>query len=98
MRSPRNLIRILADLTSRKQAMEDQQREVEASVTVSPSTSHPITRARCQLSPTQEPDMTEEVRRRVAKRMRQLPVLTGATTDEDTTSDKEPRHYSTDDP
>ena len=84
---------MLVDLSSRVQAMEDQQREGAVSPTVSSSTSHPIRRTRHQLSPTLELDLSEEVitsRQMVTKRMRQLPIFTGPTTDEDVTSDKVP--------
>ena len=85
------MMRRPTDLTSRVQATEDQQREVAASPSDSQSTSHPVRRrARCQLSPSQEPDLSDEVRQRIAKRMRQLPIFTGATPDEDPSMDEKP--------
>ena len=81
---------MLVDLYSRVQDMEERKWEVATSPTVSPSTSCPARmRARCHPSPTQEPDLFNEVRQWVAKRMRQLPIITATTTDEDATSDEE---------
>ena len=85
------MIRMLAYLTSSVKAMEDQQREEVASPTVIPSISCPIRRrVRCQLSTIKEPDLSEEVRQRVTNRIKHLPGFTGATIDEDTTSNEEP--------
>ena len=44
-------------------------------------------RAMCQMSPDQEPDLSEEVHRRVSKRMKQLSVFTEAMTKDDSTSE-----------
>ena len=63
--------KMLVDLYTQVMATEDQQREVAASHTSSPSRSCPIRRtAKHQLSPDQEGDQSEEVRQRVVKSMR----------------------------
>ena len=41
------------------------------------------------MSPDQEPDLSEEVYHRVAKRMKQLPVFTEAMTKDDSMSEEE---------
>ena len=71
-------------------ATEEQQKEAEMS-TVSHHTSHPTRR---RASPWGSPDcdqeaLEEEVHRRVAKRVRQLPTPSGTTADEDSCSDDE---------
>ena len=76
-------------LSFRVQATGAYQREVEASPTSGPSTSHPRWRARCQVSPHQDPDMAEEVHHCVDTRIRKLPTSTETTTEGDSTSDKE---------
>ena len=74
------------DLSTDVKVTEDQEREVEVSLTSSLSTSHPVKRrAKCQLSCNQEGDLAEEVKQRVAKSMRHLPFITEATMDDDGT-------------
>ena len=57
---------------------------------VSHHTSHPArTRTSPRGSPDPDQEVADEVRRRVAKRMRQLPTLSGTTADKDSSSDDE---------
>ena len=75
--------KMLEDLFIHVKVIEDQQREVGASSTSSPFTSIPVRRrAGCQLSPDQEGDLSEEVRQRVAKCMRQPPFITETNMDD----------------
>ena len=65
------MTKMLVDLSNRVQGTEDQQKEKAASPTARPSNSHHNRRraVRCQLSSTQEPDLSATVRLRVAKRL-----------------------------
>ena len=85
------MMRILADLSNRVQAMEEHQKQKAVSPTASPSTSHLVKRRvlRHQPSPISEPDMAEEVRQMVPKRMSQVPLFTSLTTDKNSTSEED---------
>ena len=61
------IMKMLMDLSIRVKVIEDQQMEVGASPTCNPSTCHLVRKwARCQLSPDQEGDLSEEMRQRLA--------------------------------
>ena len=64
-----DMMNMLIDLSSRVQAIEDQEREQAASPAARPSTSHPGRRwaTTYQPSPAQELALSEEVRLRVAR-------------------------------
>ena len=89
---------MLIDLSSSVQATEDHQREKVTSPAASPSAPFPSIRraTRCHPAPTQErglPDRGGETEE--AKRLRELPIITTPTTDNDTTSEEDqmaPQH------
>ena len=62
-----------------------------ASLTASPSTSYSIRRRATRRQPSHvlEPDLAEDVRQSVAKRMREVSLFTSPTTDEDSMSEDE---------
>ena len=84
-------MRMLSDLSSRVQTMEEHQKQQAASPTASRSTSHSIRRrtTRHQPTPIPELELTEEVRQSMVKRMREVPPFTSPTTDEDSMSEEE---------
>ena len=84
------MMSVLADLSRRVQAMEEHQKQMAASNTATASTSHPYRRGMsCQPFSIREPELVDEVWQRVAKVMRQVPLFTLTTTDEDSTSEEE---------
>ena len=83
------LAKAVTDLSKRVEAMEEHQKEGGASPLNSPSTSRPRRRVKHQETPDKTPEMAEEVHRRVAKRLRELPAYYEATSEEEYTSDDE---------
>ena len=79
----------MKDLSSRIEAMEDHQKEMESSPTSLNTSRTARKRANHRGSPNLDQDVAEEVCRHVAKRMRQMPVYSGATAEEDSTSEVE---------
>ena len=79
----------MMDLSGCVEATKDRQRKVEESL-ASLNTSNPARRRAIPWwSLDLDQDIAEEVCRHVAKRMRQLPAYSGATTKEDSTSEEE---------
>ena len=71
-----SLMKMLMDLSHRVKATETQQRDRATSSIASPSISHTdVRRAEHQMTPTQDPDQSEEVRRRLAQRFQQFPSV-----------------------
>ena len=79
----------MKDLSGHVEATEDCQRDVEASP-ANLNISRPARwRANPWGSPDPDQDVAEEIRRCVAKRMKQLPAYLGATAKEDSISEEE---------
>ena len=81
------LVKVVTDHSTRVADSEDRQRQGLIASTTSPLTSLPRQRARHYGELAPFPDVSEEVRRRVARRMRQVQADTGPTTEGDTSDD-----------
>ena len=85
-----SMMEMLMDLSRRVKDTETQQRNWAVSPLASLTIRHPNRRSTPrQVTPSQDPDLSEEVRRRVAQRLQQLPLSEAATADEGSTSEEE---------